>query len=296
MKEIAIISGKGGTGKTVVAGCLAALAEKKVMVDCDVDAANLQYLLHPEIQKEEVFQGGKTAVIDQERCIQCGKCSSFCRFEAIKKVEDNEGRIEKVEVDPLNCEGCGVCAYICPVDAVQLFPQETGKIFISETPYGPLVHAQLKPPGENSGKLVSFVREKAQELAERREVDFVIIDGPPGIGCPVISSISGVDLVLIITEPTTSGISDLERVLQLVKYFKTSSAICINKCDLNSQNVILIEEIAAKYDSPVLGSIPFGDFVIDSVVAGLPYVDYRNDETAALIKNFWFKLREVFPE
>ncbi|GAI05092.1 unnamed protein product, partial [marine sediment metagenome] len=219
MKQIVVISGKGGTGKSVIAGSFASLAKNKVMADCDVDAADLHLLLHPTVKETHEFSGGKTAFIDERRCTECGKCQEVCRFEAI----------DNYVVDPISCEGCGVCFHICPEKAIKMVDDLSGKWFVSETKYGPFVHAKLGIAEENSGKLVTLVRQNAKLIAEKEKRDFVIIDGPPGIGCPVIASLSGVDIALIVTEPTLSGIHDLERIVGVAHHFGIKGVVCINK-------------------------------------------------------------------
>ena len=256
MKQLVIISGKGGTGKTIITASIATLAQNKVMVDCDVDAANLYLLLHPEIQETHQFIGGKKAHIDVEKCTLCGECIDVCRFEAITEKEDGE-----IIIDPISCEGCGVCSHICPVEAIEMEKSVSGECFVSRTKYGPFVHARLGIGEENSGKLVTEVRKKAKEIADKNNLDFIIIDGPPGIGCPVISSLSGTDLALVVTEPTLSGIHDMERVVQVAHHFKTQTACCINKYDLNLQNSKKIESWCKKNSIPLIGKIPFDEQV-----------------------------------
>ncbi|NWF52770.1 MAG: 4Fe-4S binding protein, partial [Nitrospirae bacterium] len=209
MKQIVVISGKGGTGKTILTASFASLAKNKVMADCDVDAADLHLLLQPEIKERHEFRSGVTATIDKELCQGCGECISVCRFNAIS---------EDFTVDPISCEGCTICSYVCPAGAIKLEENISGEWFVSETKYGPFVHAKLGIAEENSGKLVSVVRQKAKEIAEKENLDYVIIDGPPGIGCPVIASLANVDLAMIVTEPTLSGIHDMERVAQVSKH------------------------------------------------------------------------------
>jgi len=209
MKEVVILSGKGGTGKTSIVGSFAAIAKNKVMADCDVDAADLHLLLAPSVKEEKEFRSGQVAVIDEEKCTQCGLCQDVCRFDAITDFE----------VDPISCEGCGFCSHICPVEAISMKESLSGFWFTSNTKYGPLVHARLGIAQENSGKLVALVRQRAKEIAESDGLDYIISDGPPGIGCPVISSLSGANLALLVTEPTLSGIHDLERVLGVCHHF-----------------------------------------------------------------------------
>jgi MinD superfamily P-loop ATPase len=288
MKQLVVISGKGGTGKTIITAAIATLAQNKVMVDCDVDAANLYLLLHPEIQETHQFIGGKKARIDGEKCTLCGECMDICRFEAIAEKEDGE-----IITDPISCEGCGTCSYICPVEAIEMKESVSGQWFVSRTKYGPFVHARLGIAEENSGKLVTEVRKKAKEIADKNNLDFVIIDGPPGIGCPVISSLSGTDLALVVTEPTLTGIHDMGRVVQMAKHFNTQTACCINKCDINSQNSARIETWCKKNSIPLLGKIPFDEKVTESMVQGIPLTEYTNNSASKEMKNIWKKLHKL---
>jgi MinD superfamily P-loop ATPase len=229
MKELAIVSGKGGTGKTSLAAAFAALADKKVLVDCDVDAADLRLVMQPEVMRKEAFIGGQKALIREEDCTACGLCVVNCRFRAITYPPSAEGTaMVKPRINPIFCEGCRVCERICRVGAVALEPNESGQWFVSGTPYGPLVHARLGIAQGNSGKLVTLVRHEAKAIAEQRGLDLIIIDGPPGVGCPVIASITGVDLVLAVTEPTLSGRHDLQRVVELAAHFRIPVMLCIN--------------------------------------------------------------------
>jgi MinD superfamily P-loop ATPase len=288
MKQLVVISGKGGTGKTIIAGSLAALARKKVMADCDVDAANLHLLLHPEIQETHLFSAGIKARLHPENCTRCGECVRVCRFSAIK---DKEGEII---IDPLSCEGCAVCSYVCPEEAIRMEKNTCGEWFVSKTQYGPFVHARLGVGEENSGKLVSEVRKKAKEIAEQMSLDFVIIDGPPGTGCPVISSLSGTNLALVITEPTLTGIHDMERVIQVAHHFKIQTACCINKYDLNLRNSLLIENWCRENSTPLISKIPFDEEVTHSMVQGIPLVEYTQSPAAEEIRNLWEKLMKLF--
>ena len=245
MKEIVVLSGKGGTGKTSIVGSFAALAKNKVLVDCDVDAADLHLILNPAVQENHEFRSGQTAVIDEKLCTQCGLCQELCYFKAIKDYM----------VDPIACEGCGFCFHICPADAIAMKENLSGEWFISNTKYGTLIHARLGIAQENSGKLVALVRQQARQVAEKQDADLIISDGPPGIGCPVISSLSGAGLALLVTEPTLSGIHDLERVLGVCRHFDVPALVCINKYDINQENTRQIEsyclsqgvEVAARY-------------------------------------------------
>jgi MinD superfamily P-loop ATPase len=280
MKQIVVISGKGGTGKSIITGSFASLAKNKVMADCDVDAADLYLLLHPAVKETHEFSGGKTAFIDERRCSQCGKCQEVCRFEAI----------DNYVVDPISCEGCGICFHICPERAIKMMDSLSGKWFVSETKYGPFVHAKLGVAEENSGKLVTLVRQNAKLIAEKEKKDFVIIDGPPGIGCPVIASLAGVDIALIVTEPTLSGIHDLERIVGVAHHFGIKGAVCINKYDLNLIVTQKIEEYCRHNNIELVGKILFDISVTEALVRGLPIVEYSNNEVTNEIKNLWEKI------
>lgn len=265
MKQILVISGKGGTGKTFISGCLAAFLENKIMVDADVDAANLHLLLHPEIKESYEFIGGKVAKIEKEKCIECGACREICKFSAIS---------EDFEINPLFCEGCTICSYFCPEKAIILEDRISGKYFISETKYGPLIHARLGIAQENSGKLVAKLREIAKNLAEKEKRDFIVIDGPPGVGCPVMASMTGVDIIIAVTEPTLSGFHDLERILELANHFKIPVKVIINKFDLNLELSSKIEKILKEKNVEVIGKIPFSEEIVKSVKLGIPFIEY----------------------
>jgi len=277
MKEVVILSGKGGTGKTSIVGSFAAIAQNKVMADCDVDAADLHLLLSPSIKEENEFLSGQVAVIDKDKCIECDLCQDECRFDAISDYS----------VDPISCEGCGFCSHICPVEAITMKECKAGDWFISDSKYGPLVHARLGIAQENSGKLVALVRQQAKELAEKNGLDYVISDGPPGIGCPVISSLSGVSLALIVTEPTLSGIHDMERVLDVCKHFGVPSMVCINKYDLNDKNTIAIHDYCRESGVDVAAMIPFDNAVTEAMVKGVSVVEYSDGQVAREIKSLW---------
>ncbi len=287
MKQIVIISGKGGTGKTIFTASLASLAENKVMVDCDVDAADLHLLLRPRVVETHEFRSGKTAWIDPDTCIACGECAEACRFEAIREADDH------FAVDPLACEGCGLCARICPVEVVEMRENLCGRWYVSETAYGPFVHAKLGIAQENSGKLVACIREKAKELAEARRLDYVIIDGPPGIGCPVLASLTDTDLAVIVTEPTLSGIHDARRVIELARHFRTPAGIVINKWDINPERSREIEALCGAEGVSLLGRIPFSKRVAESLVRALPYVEAADDDVAEAIRAAWNKIDSV---
>jgi len=283
VKQIVVISGKGGTGKTILTASFAAIAENKVMADCDVDAADLHLLLAPDIKERHLFKSGKTAVINNDICTGCGKCVKLCRFEAISR---------DYIVDPIACEGCAFCSFVCPVGAIEMRENTTGEWFISSTRFGPMVHAKLGIAEENSGKLVSLVRNKAKELAEENDLDWVIIDGSPGIGCPVIASLSGVDAALVVTEPTISGLHDADRVIQVAKHFGAPVKLVINKYDLNPEMTGKIEGYCRKNDIRVVGKIGFDEQIVKALVKGKTIMEYVNNETTEKIKEIWQNLKE----
>jgi len=280
MKEVVILSGKGGTGKTSVVGSFAAIAQNKVMADCDVDAADLHLLLSPSITEKHEFRSGQVAVIEEAECIQCGLCQGICRFHAIRDYM----------VNPVSCEGCGFCSNVCPVEAISMKECLAGQWFVSSTRYGPLVNARLGIAQENSGKLVALVRQHAKEIAKRDNLDYIISDGPPGIGCPVISSLSGADLALLITEPTLSGIHDLERVLGVCHHFDVPALVCINKYNLNEENTRRIESYCLDMGVEVAAKIPFDNIVTEALVQGKPVVEYDNGKITKEITNLWQKI------
>ena len=277
MREIVVLSGKGGTGKTTIVGSLAALAKSKVLADCDVDAADLHLLLKPKVKQENEFWSGQVAQIDEEKCTQCGLCQEICRFDAIKDYR----------VDPIDCEGCGFCSHICPEEAIEMKENMSGHWFISDTSYGPLVHARLGIAQENSGKLVAQVRQEARRIADERGFDYIISDGPPGIGCPVISSLSGAGLALMVAEPTLSGIHDLERVLGVSGHFGVPAAVCINKYDLNEENSRRIEDYCQDRGIKLAARIPFDNAVTEAIVRGLPAVEYSHGAVSREIEKLW---------
>jgi len=284
MKQIVVISGKGGTGKTVTTASFASLSEKKVLCDCDVDAADLYLLLHPDIKETHKFIGGKSAIIDKELCTGCGECIKVCRFGAITP---------DFVVDPISCEGCTICSYVCPVNAISMEENECGEWFVSETKYGVMVYAKLGVAEENSGKLVSVTREAAKRIAEERKMDYVIIDGPPGIGCPVIAAISGTDLAVIVTEPTLSGIHDLQRVNGVAKHFGIKVVCIINKYDINYENSGKIEQWCKKENIAVVGKIPFEKAVTEALVKGIPVVEYSENPATEEIKKIWSRIEKI---
>ena len=267
VKELTVLSGKGGTGKTSLTASFAVLTQRTVLTDCDVDAPDLHLLLKPEVLKTQELKASRVAVIDEETCVQCKKCEEYCRF----------GAIEKHVVDPILCEGCGVCAYICPVAAVKLEKRVSGYAFISKTKYGPMSHALLNPGEENSGKLVALVRQNAKKVAEKENCELIINDGPPGIGCPVIASLGGVDVGLIVVEPTMSGIHDMKRALDLLNHFNITALVCINKYDINEENTNRIVEFCESRSVKVVGKIHFNSIVTKAMVVGKSVVEYSPD-------------------
>jgi len=277
IKQLAIVSGKGGTGKTTIAAAFAALAKDKVMVDCDVDAADLHLLLKPKILTQEKYYGGRSPQVDLDKCTQCGLCTDVCRFKAIKNGV----------VDPVSCEGCGFCSYICPEEAIKMKEAFSGDWFISDTPYGPFVHARLGIGEENSGKLVTVVRKKAMEIAKEKNLGLILIDGPPGIGCPVTASLTGVHLVLAITEPTLSGIHDLERILKLSDHFKIPSMVCVNKFDINLGNTAKIASYCEKNGSRLIGEIPYEPRGVEALVQRKTVMDYPCNEVQGILLKMW---------
>jgi MinD superfamily P-loop ATPase len=289
MKQLVILSGKGGTGKTSITASFAHLAYtdsvRAVLADLDVDAANMELVLSPHILEEHEFIGGKVAWIDPQKCEGCGLCEQVCRFDAIAVQED------KYQVDPIACDGCAACVHQCPTSAIRMEPQLAGYWFRSETRYGPLFHAALRPAQENSGKLVTLVKQQARLLAMDEKYPLIIVDGPPGIGCPVISAISGADMALIVTEPSVAGIHDLERALQMTRHFNIPSAVCINKSDIFREGATQISSYCFDEKIAVLGQIPFDANVTEAMVNGDSVTAYRPEAPASKeIKNVWQKL------
>lgn len=288
MKELVVLSGKGGTGKTSIVASFAALCDDKVVADCDVDAADLHLVLAPQRTNWEPFYGSKTAVIDQSACSECGRCAEVCRFDAITVESDPEDAARTLySVDPLACEGCGACFIACPSGAIRLEDTVTGEWTVSESRLGPLVHARLRIGQESSGKLVTVVRSHAAALARKRNAALSLIDGSPGIGCPVIASLTGVDLALVVTEPTVSGLHDLERVAGVAKRLDVAVTVSINKHDINPSAADRIEEWCAKSDIPVAGRIPYDEDVTAAQVSGLSVVEYSGGPAAAAIRELW---------
>ncbi|MDD3029618.1 MAG: ATP-binding protein [Alphaproteobacteria bacterium] len=280
MKEIVIISGKGGTGKTSLTASFALLAQNAVLADCDVDAADLHLILTPNIQKKHEFWSGVEAIIDPALCTNCGACLNLCRFDAIKETNG------AFHIDPTACEGCGVCARFCPKGAVRLEKRLCGAWMVSDTRAGPMVHARLGIAAENSGRLVSTVRQEARRVAEETKRDMILIDGPPGIGCPVIASISGASAALIVTEPTPSGEHDLLRALELTRHFKVPAFICVNKWDIAPEKAEQIEKQALANGATVLGRIRYDKGVTQAQKQAKAVIE-TDTPSASDIKGLW---------
>ena len=291
MKELVVISGKGGTGKTSVVASLAALAEHKLLADCDVDAANLHLVLNPRIQEREDFSGGKRAWIAPAACTACGKCLEVCRYDAVRAVVTEEG--ETFRVDPLACEGCGVCAHFCPTGAIVFEPVVNGQWFVSDTRHGLLVHARMSAGGENSGKLVTLIRQQARRLAGERNLDLVIADGSPGIGCAVIASLSGADLALVVTEPTLAGAHDFGRIADLAAHFEVPVVLCINKWDLNPALTTRLEKEAQERRIEVVGRVRYSPVFTRAQRRGLSVVECDGETVGADLRLLWQKLKPL---
>ncbi len=294
-REIAVISGKGGTGKTTVTAAFAQLARSKVIADTDVDAADLHLLLAPMVLEKHDFSGGTRALIDVKKCTACGRCAEVCRFDAIRfDGMANSHHSVTYRIDPIACEGCGLCARVCPENAISDIQVINGQWFVSATEYGPLVHARLGIAEENSGKLVTQVRKRAAELARELKLAVILADGPPGTGCPVIASLSGVDLAVIVTEPTVSGVHDLERVLQLSRHFEVPAGVIINKADLNKEQASRIDRLAQEYGAEVIARIPFDRAVNDALMAGKTVIEFGGGAAAEAIRESWERIDKFY--
>jgi MinD superfamily P-loop ATPase len=295
MRELVVISGKGGTGKTSVTASFAVLADQPVIADCDVDAADLHLILSPRIQERHEFRSGHEAIIREEECIGCGTCLAHCRFGAVGM--NGKGAADATFfIDPVACEGCGVCVRFCPEHAIEFPERLCGEWMISETRCGPMVHARLGVAAENSGKLVSIVRREARRIAEEEHRSLVIVDGPPGIGCPVIASVTGATLALVVTEPTVSGEHDLERVLSLTRHFNMPAAVCVNKWDLNPEMTERIEEKARQSGARIAGRICYDRAVTLAQLQEQAVVEYQAAGCAQEIRNIWDYVRTVLQE
>jgi len=297
VKQLVILSGKGGTGKTSVTAAFAHLAYtgnppvRAILADADVDASNLELVLNPTVLETYEFMGGKVAVIDPQLCTGCGICAQVCRFDAILDIGELD--IEKPNIpiiDPIACDGCAACVYQCPTEAIQMEEQLAGHWFRSRSSYGPLFHAALRPAQENSGKLVTMVKQQARLLALDEGYDLVLVDGPPGIGCPVISAASGADLALIVAEPSVAGVHDMERVLQTTDHFGVPALVCINKADLNPEGTAAIEAFCREQGIKVVGRIPFDTVVTEAMVQGLPVTAFEDTPVTQALRRIWTRI------
>jgi len=283
--EIAVISGKGGTGKSSISAAFATLNDNVVLADCDVDAANLYLLFNPSHEEDEIFISGQKAVIDHDICTNCGLCIIYCRFDAISLKE------EKVEISEISCDGCVLCSRICPVNAIKMIPSDKSRLISGSFRNGKMVYGRLAPGEENTGKLVNMVRDKAKKLSEKYSINTIILDGPPGIGCPVISTITGVDKVVIVTEPTISGLQDMQRALGIVKKFKSKAQIIINKYDLNTTMSREIERWCSNNEIIVAGKLAFDPSVVEAMILGKSITEFNPDiEISKKIKIIWNKI------
>ena len=276
MKQIAIASGKGGVGKTSLAAAFASFANA-IFADCDVDASNLPLIFKPEIKEKFDFYGMDVAKVDESKCIKCMECYNSCMYNAIT---------EDIKIIEEKCEGCGVCEFVCPTDAISMIKRKSGEVYVSKSRFGWIVHAELKPGEETSGKLVSMVRQKAMEVAQKNDYDTIIIDASAGIGCPVIASITGVNLVVIVVEPTMAAIHDMQRIIEVAKHFNTPYVVCINKYDLNEEMAKEIEKFCNENGIAVIGKIPYKEAFTKAIVEGKNIAEY-DEEMAELIKNIW---------
>lgn len=290
MKQVAIISGKGGTGKTTITAALASLFKETVFVDGDVDAPDLHLLLKPEINRTEQFTGGQYALIDEEKCTGCGKCYEICRFGAVFS------KSERFEIDQFVCEGCGLCSRICPVEAIKMIRETAGEWYVSESRFGNMVHARLFPGQENSGKLITMIRHQAKILFEESGTEYILIDGPPGTGCPVISTITGVDHVILITEPTVSGISDFKRTWDLVHHFEIPASCIINKSNLNPAKTEEIAGFCEKNKINQLGRIPFDSRFNQYLVQARVLTEVDDKDIVKIFEEIYLKLKQVINE
>ena len=298
MKKVVVLSGKGGTGKTTVTAALVYLASKKtslVLVDADVDAANLELLLSPSVEEKHDFWGSKVAEIIPENCISCAKCLEVCRFNAVKvsyperkELKNGFDRNNSVfSIDSTACEGCAACYYQCPANAIKMKDSKNGEWFRSMTNYGTLFHANLFAGHENSGKLVSLLKQEANDFLRRSNAELLFIDGPPGIGCPVIAASSDVDLALLVVEPTISGIHDLERIMETTRHFKIPSFVIINKADLNYNLSLQITRYIAGKGLKLIGEIPFDNIAVEAMIHGKPVTEYSNGQVSLAISKLW---------
>jgi MinD superfamily P-loop ATPase len=286
MKEIVILSGKGGTGKTSVAGALAILAGKEAVIgDCDVDAANMHLLLNPDFHHGDDFYGGLLATIDKESCTSCGLCKEKCRFDAITSIDG------AYDVTLLDCEGCGYCSIVCPADAIAMVPRKTGRIYVSETRAENLmVHADMEPGAENSGKMVTRIKQESRKIAKKNGQPYIIIDGSPGLGCPVVASLSGANLVVLVTEPTLSAMHDLKRVNEVIKNFGIKTVCVINKRDINPTRSLELEEFLRTQGITHIANIPY-DTGIPIAMADMLTMAETGTEISLIINEIWERIK-----
>lgn len=284
MNEILIISGKGGTGKTSLAAAFAHLAENHVICDLDVDAPDMHLILKPENTKSVDFISGHEAKIMDDQCESCGTCLDMCKYGAVKNEDD------RYWIDPLKCEGCKVCVEFCPAQAIDFPDRHCGRWFSSDTRFGPMIHAQLFPGEENSGLLVSLLRKKAKEMAKEKGLDMILSDGTPGIGCPVIASLSGISLAVIVTEPTPSGRHDLERVAELCDHFKVPAGIIINKCDLNEKEAAAIEAFALEKGFALFGKLPHDTIITRAMINAQAITEYADNAFTKQLTEIWERI------
>ena len=287
MEEIAIVSGKGGAGKTSIVGGIISILKDIVIADCDVDAPDMYIILSPEIEKQIEFYGGRFPVLDQDKCINCGICGEKCRFDAVHTIGD------ETKINYYRCDGCGVCSRICPVNAIKMESQVQGYWYISNTRYGKLIHAKLGIAQENSGKLVNFVRAGAKDRAREENAKYIIIDGPPGVGCPAISSLTGVNKAIIVVEPTLSGIHDAKRILQVIRGFKIKTGIIINKSDINQEMAQKVKNFSIAEKLPILGEIPYDKSFTEAIIQKKTIVEYNRDNFYSLFSNIWKSIQNM---
>lgn len=292
MKEVVIVSGKGGAGKTSITAAFVALANGSVVADCDVDAADLHLVLAPRETERHAFYSGHEAIIRQDECVQCGGCLAHCRFDAVV-MNGKQAGSARFSIDPVFCEGCGVCVRFCPVQAIDFAEQLCGEWMISDTDYGPMVHARLHTAAENSGKLVATVRREAKKIAAAQSRKLIILDGPPGIGCPVIASITGATLVLAVTEPTVSGEHDMERLLALARHFNITAAVVVNKWDINKKITRRLEKRAQESGAIPVGRIRYDVAITAAQVQGRSVMDQPESDAAVDSALLWARIQEL---